>query len=125
MTVRSAESIVHDLARFPGVDGCALVEIDSGMVWYHAGSVPDVDRIAEASIEFWRTPIRLSSSFSSMGPLQSTAYSFAEHVVSLFPCSKKPPLVLICIAQKGKVVWREWGLDVQALKQALRPTPTT
>lgn len=124
MTARSAESIVHDLAQFPGVVGCALVETDSGMVWYHAGTVPDVDRIAEASIEFWRTPIRLSSSFSSMGSLQSTAYSFSKRVVSLFPCSDQPPLVLICIAQKGKVMWSEWGLEVQALKKALKPTPT-
>ncbi|MBP8018812.1 MAG: hypothetical protein KAY82_02125 [Hylemonella sp.] len=120
MTSTAPESILQELARFPGIDGCALVEIDTGMVWYHAGSLPDVDRIAEAAVEFWRIQIRLSSNFSTMGKLQSAAYSFSQQVVALFPCSETPPLVLICIAQKTNVVWSEWGAQVQTLKLALQ-----
>ncbi|MBX3655096.1 MAG: hypothetical protein KIS62_06540 [Ramlibacter sp.] len=120
MTHRQVEDIVQELAGFPGMDGCALVEAESGMVWYYAGTFPDIDRIAEASIEFWRVQQRLSANFSSMGPLQSAAYAFSQRIVALFPCGEKPPLVLICIAQKADVSWHEWGVHVVRLKKALR-----
>lgn len=122
MTMTGAESIVQKLASFPGMDGCALVEAETGMVWYSGGSFPDLDRVAEAAIEFWRVQVRLSSNFSTMGPLQSAAYAFSHQVVALFPCSEKPPLVLIGIARKSDVSWQEWGGHVVTLKKALKET---
>ncbi len=110
---------VEKLAGFAGVQGCALVEAESGMVWHHAGQLPDIEHIGEAAIEFWRVHQRLSIQLVSLGGLKSAAYSFADHVVALFPCGEAPARVLICVAAKTGVAWTEWGVQVLALRQAL------
>jgi hypothetical protein len=116
-------ALVQELADFPGVQGCALVEAESGMVWHHAGQLPDIEHIGEAAIEFWRVHQRLSIQLTSLGGLKSAAYSFADHVVALFPCGQEPARVLICVAAKNGVAWNEWGLKVPALRQALAARP--
>lgn len=111
--------IVQELAEFAGIDGCALVDIDSGMVIYHAGIFPGVERIAEAAIEFWRIQTRLSSHFETLGSLNSAAYTFANRAITLFPCSVRPPLVLVSITRKKGVSWRDWGVLLTQLRQDL------
>jgi hypothetical protein len=113
------DPLIQELAAFPGVQGCALVEADTGMVWYHSRNFTGIEQIGESAIEFWRIQLRLAENFSAFGPLQSTAYAFANRVVALFPCSDKPALVLVCVAAKTGVAWAEWGQQVQALKKKL------
>lgn len=122
-TTAGIEQLVQELADFPGVDGCALVEAETGMVWYHAGRLPMIERVGEAAIEFWRVQQRLSPHFDAMGPLQSAAYAFAQRVVALFPCSERPALVLVCVAAKPGIAWGDWRPRVQQLQQALRRRP--
>lgn len=112
-------ALVEKLAQFPGVQGCALVEAESGMVWQHSGQLPDIEHIGEAAIEFWRVHQRLSTQLVSLGGLKSAAYSFADHVVALFPCGEDPARVLICVAAKSGVAWAEWSVHMLALRQAL------
>lgn len=107
------------LADFPGIDGCALVETATGMAWHVAGNYPDLERIGEAAIEFWRIQHRLSAHLTTLGALKSAAYSFSNRVVALFPCSEEPGLVLVCVADKGHVAWQPWGDKVQVLRQLL------
>ena len=119
MSNAAVNQLIGRLAAFPAVQGCALVEADSGMVWYHAGSLPEIESTGEAGVEFWRVQSRLSGNFGALGPLQSAAYSYARHVVALFPCSEKPALVLVCVAQKDGMDWSSWGKQVPGLKKAL------
>ena len=119
MTQPDIEAMVRDLGAFPGVDGCALVEAESGMVWFHGGDFPAIEQIGEAAIEFWRIQTRLSKNFKAMGPLRSAAYSFSTRVVALFPCADNPPLVLVCVAHKTNVAWGDWAKHTARLKDAL------
>ena len=113
------------LAGYPGIDGCALVETATGMAWHFAGASPEIERIGEAAIEFWRIKDRLATQLTTLGGLQSAAYSFSNRVVALFPCSDDPGLVLVCIAAKGDMAWGPWGLQVEALRKLLaKPTAT-
>jgi hypothetical protein len=112
-------ALVQELTHFPGVQGCALVEAESGMVWHHAGQLPDIEHIGEAAVEFWRVHQRLSIQLATLGGLKSAAYSFADHVVALFPCGHEPARVLICVAAKNGVAWNEWGAKVLVLRQLL------
>ena len=107
------------LADFPSVDGCALVEIATGMVWHAAGNYPELERIGEAAIEFWRIQDRLKANLHSLGSLKSAAYSFSNRVVALFPCGDASGLVLVCVAVKGDVGWQAWSVKVDALRQVL------
>ncbi|SFC05465.1 hypothetical protein SAMN05216344_10818 [Polaromonas sp. OV174] len=115
----TVEAFIYQLAAFPGVEGCALVDADTGMAWHHAGSMPDMEQIGEASIEFWRVHKRLSSHFRDFGNFNSSAHSFANRVIALFPCSREPALVLVCVATKGNIDWVRWGEKLAGLKHAL------
>ena len=117
----TAQVIAHlqALADFPGIDGCALVESATGMAWHVAGNYPELERIGEAAIEFWRVQSRLSAHLMTLGTLQSVAYSFSNRVVALFPCSDQAGLVLVCVAAKGDVGWQAWGVKVDALRRVL------
>ena len=107
------------LVDYPGIEGCALVETATGMVWHAAGNYPELERIGEAAIEFWRVQARLSEHLGALGPLKSAAYSFENRVVALFPCCDDPALVLVCVAAKGPVAWANWGVEVEALRRKL------
>jgi hypothetical protein len=114
------QALVSRLATFPGVQGCALVDADTGMVWYYAGQLPGIERLGEASVEFWRVQLRQSSYFEQFGPLESAAHSFAGQVIALFPCSGKPPLIAVCVADKAGMAWGPWGVKLAELKQVLK-----
>ena len=123
----TAQVIVHlqALADFPGIDGCALVESATGMAWHVAGNYPELERIGEAAIEFWRVQNRLSTHLMTLGTLKSAAYSFSNRVVALFPCSDQAGLVLVCVAAKGDVGWQAWSVKVEALRQVLAQSLVT
>ncbi len=114
---------LQKLAAFPAIDGCALVEVATGMAWHVAGNYPQLERVGEAAIEFWRVHTRLTEHLNALGALNSAAYSFANRVVALFPCSSDPALVLVCVAAKGPVDWATWGAEVQALRHELAGSP--
>lgn len=107
------------IAQLPAVDGCALVQEDTGMVWHHSGQTQDIERMSEAVIEFWRVHQRLRTPLASLGSLRSAAFSFSNQVVALFPCSMSPPLVLVCIIKKQPVDWSLWSPLIGALNQAV------
>ena len=112
-------AIVERLAAFKDIDGCALVDSHTGMVWHFAGQLPQIESIAEAAVEFWRIQGRLSSRLATLGPLQSLACSFSNRVVALFPCCEEPSLILVCIAAKGPVAWGTFGAGAAQLRQTL------
>lgn len=117
-------ALVHQMATFEGIEGCALVEADTGMAWHFAGSWPGIEQIGEAAIEFWRIQDRLAGQLAALGGLQSAAYSFSNRVVALFPCADEPRLVLVCVAVKGPVAWQNWAPKVAELRAALAQSAT-
>ena len=116
-------ALLQKLANFPSIRGCALVEVDTGMAWHVAGHYPQLERVGEAAIEFWRIQARLSEHLGELGALKSAAYSFENQVVALFPCCEDPALVLVCVAAKGPVAWANWGVEVEALRRELGSFP--
>lgn len=111
--------LVQKLAAFPGIDGCALVESDTGMVWHYAGTWPDIEKIGEAAVEFWRLKRRLSAQLQNLGSLNSAAYAFSQQVVGLFPCSDSLGLILVFVGKKRKVDWSAWDTELKGLQTAL------
>lgn len=112
-------TVMQELAAHPGIEGCVLVEASTGMVWHYSGTCQDIERIGEATIEFWRVEKRLSAQLQTLGQLRSVAYSFSKRVVALFPCSEVLDLVLICVAVKGTISWEAWGEKVVLLQRVL------
>lgn len=125
--MRQIQLLIEQLASFPGVRGCALVDADTGMAWHYAGHMPDMEELAEASIEFWRVYKRLSAHFKDFGTFNSSAHSFSECAIALFPCGREPDLVMVCIANKSNMDWNGWAVQLMELKKLLvsahQPTP--
>ncbi len=110
---------VEEIASLPGMDACVLADVDSGMIVHQFGTLPHIERIGEASVEFWRVQERLGEYFQHLGPLGSTAYSFRQHVIALFPTHSQPPMVLICVARKDSINWVSSRDAIARLKQQL------
>lgn len=113
-------AMVEELATFPGMQGCALMEADTGMSWHCGGTWPNIDQIGEAAIEFWRTEQRLSAQLAALGRLKSAAYSFENALVSLFPCIAEPRLVLVCVTAHQGMDWPAWGKTFKEFRGALQ-----
>lgn len=113
------KTLVEQLANFPGVHGCALVDADTGMSWHQAGALADIELIGEAAVEFWRVQRRLPACLQDFGPLRSSAHSFDDRVIAIFPCSQAPELVLVCVAAKQAMDWAKWGESLLLLKKEL------
>lgn len=115
---------VEEIASLPGMDACVLADVDSGMIVHRFGTLPHMERIGEASVEFWRIQKRLGEHFQNLGPLGSAAYSFHEHVIALFPTHSHPAMVLICVARKASIDWPSSRAAIARLKQQLSSRPS-
>ncbi|RYE59799.1 MAG: hypothetical protein EOP20_04210 [Hyphomicrobiales bacterium] len=103
----SSEQLVDALdrmTRVPGLTGCALVEIEAGMVWDTAGQMPDVQRIAEAASDYWRLYLRLAPQFGDLGRLHGSLMWHAQGQLVLLPCGKGVLLVGLAM-HDGSVDW--------------------
>jgi hypothetical protein len=102
-----------------GLKGCALVDVDSGMVWFSAGQLEGIDKLGEAGVEYWRVHLRLKNSFEQLGDLNSAMFAFREGILALFPCSDHPSLVLVALAPVAGMNWLTWGTHVRELKRLI------
>ena len=117
---------VAALAATAGVEGCALVEAETGMAWHHGGRLDGMEMLGEAAVEFWRLQRRLSEHFAVLGPARSAACGFDAHLITLYPCLRGGPdaheLVVVCVAQRHRVDWGVWSRGMQQLHAALGST---
>lgn len=101
------EALASALSRMltiAGITGCALVEIEAGMVWRSTGDIPDVQTIAEAASDYWRLYLRLEHQFDRLGGLRGSLMWHAQGQLVLLPCGKGVLLVGLAM-QGGPVDW--------------------
>jgi hypothetical protein len=118
--MQTIADILHGLAAFKGMQGCALVEADTGMVWHYAGKMNDMERVGEAAVEFWRTQNKVATQLGMMGALKFASYNYPQRVINLIPCDEERGLILVCVAASPGTAWGEWIKEVAQLRQALK-----
>ena len=107
---------LEQFALMPGLQGCALVEIDTGMVWHAAGSIADVQKIAEASSDYWRLYQRQRIHFEHLGDLRAQVMMHREVRITMLPCG--PGMLLIALSREQEPVdWARLQNKTLALKQ--------
>ena len=104
------------MAQLPGVNGCALVEIDAGMVWHHAGQIEGVQTFAEAASDYWRLYGRLAGQFEDLGELRASVMMHARGRITLLPCGSGMLLVALTRA-KSRLDWTLWQDKARQLAQ--------
>ena len=83
MTQKALRDALESMAAMPGLEGCALVEIEAGMVWHHAGQIEGVQTFAEAASDYWRLYNRLSHQFKDLGDLKASVMMHAQGRITL------------------------------------------
>ncbi len=103
------------IAMMEGVQGCALVEVSTGLVWHATGRQDDLTHIAEAATDHWRNHQRHESSYRSLGALQAQVLMFAAQRITIVACGRD--LVLILFSDSvDRVDWTAWKKRVGVLK---------
>ena len=116
MTQKRLREAVDAMAAMPGLEGCALVEIEAGMVWHHAGQIDGVQTFAEAASDYWRLYHRLSDQFRYLGDLRASVMMHAHGRITLLPCGTGMLLVTLT-RQKSEIDWTLWQEKTRELAQ--------
>lgn len=121
---RIAEALHEMAATTPGIDACALVQADSGLVWHAAGHSQKSERLWEAAIDYWRLQTRQHENFESLGPLGAAVMYHAFGVLAVVPCTQDPDLMVVCVGRHASVDWTNWQRKVRDLALLIRqPAP--
>ena len=107
MKQKALRDALQSMAAMPGLEGCALVEIEAGMVWHHAGQIEGVQTFAEAASDYWRLYTRLSDQFKDLGDLRASVMMHTHGRITLLPCGKGMLLVTLT-RQKSEIDWALW-----------------
>lgn len=118
MKVALLRAELDKLASVAGIDGCALVEIDAGMVWHTAGQIPGVQSIAEAASDYWRLYQRLAHHFDDLGDLLGSLMRHTGGQLALLPCGKGMLLVVLAM-QKSTVDWSSCFAEAKKLARQI------
>ncbi|ARU06074.1 hypothetical protein CCO03_16625 [Comamonas serinivorans] len=100
-------SHLTEMAELPGVMGCALVEVETGMVWHSAGQIPELTALAEAASDYWRLYRRLHTNFEQVGKLRACVMMHDAGRITLLPCGSGVLLVTVSL-QEAQVDWKAW-----------------
>ena len=114
MNAERLRSEIERMGNMPGLDGCALVEIEAGMVWHAAGHIEDVQFVAEAASDYWRLYRRLNQHFASLGDLRACVMLHQQGRITLLPCGSGMLLVTLS-RQTAEVDWNAWQLQTRKL----------
>lgn len=107
MNEQSLRDELNRMAALPGMQGCALVEVSTGMVWYAAGQNLEMGNIAEAASDYWRLYQRLDKHFTLLGNMKAAVFMHVHGRITLMPCGKD--MLLVALTQDiTPVNWAQW-----------------
>ena len=114
---------LDQMAKQPGIHGCALVDSQTGMVWM-VGADTRLDLpIWEAAVDYWRLHQRHQAVFSELGELHALALHHTSGLLAIVPCTSEPPLLLIAHGTTRSVDWRAWQALVHSVAQLVGDRP--
>lgn len=96
---------LDELAHFPGLRGCALVEADTGLVWSARGALADRQSLWEAAIDYWRLHTRNQRHFEALGELGAAVLYHQDAVLATFKVASEPALLFVAVGGHRQVDW--------------------
>jgi hypothetical protein len=116
----AAQARLTELSALDGVNAVALVESESGMVWFTAAKTSDFGPIAEVAIESWRTKRRHAAALQALGALRLTATHFERGTLITAPVDADHEFLLVGWIEGGKLQLAQWREHAMAIAQAMR-----
>lgn len=104
------------MAERHGLHGCALVDVEAGMVWHAAGPADELPGLAESVTDFWRLHLRQREHLPQLDELMALVLVHATRQITLVGCG--PGLVLMALAARNAAVdWPRWHADTGELQK--------
>jgi predicted regulator of Ras-like GTPase activity (Roadblock/LC7/MglB family) len=110
MKAQRLRDALDEMAAMPSTLGCALVELDGGMVWHTSGSMPDMEELASATSDYWRLNRRGQKSFSTVGELRLAILVHKRSQILVSECGMNMLLVVVTELM-GAINWDQWKTD--------------
>lgn len=108
------------LAAQPGIQGCALVDAGTGMIWLASAQRQIGEQVWEAAVDYWRLHRRQEPLFAAIGGLRAAVMYHDAGVLSVFPCGTDPEVLLISVGVHRGVDWAAWQARVRDLGRWIR-----
>lgn len=108
------------MAHMKGMEGCAVVDVDTGMVWYAAGHHDNIPQLAEAAVDYWRLYERHRKHLHYMGELNAQVLMHSCGRITIVSCGRQALLIALS-TERESVDWHAWKKRVKVLK-ALQET---
>ena len=113
MNYQDIERELHQLATTPGIIACALVAIDTGMIYLSSSNKEQFDIIAEGARDYWVLHQKNGNVFEALGPVSNIVVRHKRGLLSIRGCGQT--MLLISIAKIKEVDWDEWPERVAQL----------
>lgn len=109
------------MVAMDGMEGCALADAETGMVWQSAGEMEGIEGLSEAAVDFWRLHTRLRHKFDALGKLQALVMVHSQRRMNIVGCGPALLLVAVCArdARVDWTLWREKLMELQKLAGSL------
>jgi hypothetical protein len=117
MKLNEVVAEIEGMAQTPGVTACALVDIETGLVYAAAGEGGEIEALAEAASDYWRLYWRLQGKFASLGKLRALSAQHEHGALTILPCGAAK--IVATRSERSGLDWTQW---LQRVKQLERST---
>ncbi|MBX3655525.1 MAG: hypothetical protein KF686_15180 [Ramlibacter sp.] len=108
------------MVQMKGLEGCALVDAETGMVLHAAGQQANIPQVAEASVDYWRLYERQRRHLDYLGDLRAQVLMHSRGRITIVSCGHGALLIALSDDREA-VDWKAWQAAAHRLK-ALFPS---
>lgn len=110
MKTEALRKALDALSAREGILGCALVELETGMVWHASGSLDSIEDMASCASDYWRLHRRTQHIFAPLGDLRVAMLMHGKGQITVRECGAGVLLVTLT-TRLAAVDWKRWKDD--------------
>jgi len=100
-----------------GIIACALVAIDSGIIYSTTSTVKEFQMIAEGARDYWSLQYRNGKVYEILGDLNNIKICHKKGIICLQTCGTNT--LLVALTKYNKVDWNNWANQTSQLTNML------
>jgi len=113
LNYQDIEQELNHLAETPGIIACALVAIDTGMIYLTSSNKEQFDIIAEGARDYWALHQKNGNVFETLGTVSNIVVRHQHGLLSIRDCGQT--MLLISMSKIKQVDWKQWSAQVNQL----------
>ena len=118
MNYQFIETELNSIATTPGIIACALVAVDTGMIYFSSSSQDQFTVMAEGARDYWALHHKNGQIFDAMGNLNNIFVQHERGILRVQLCGET--MLLITLAKLGKTDWTQWPSVISNLHTLIK-----